>query len=422
MDNIDSIAELIAGIGQKARRAAVQIAAADTAHKNQALRAIASRLTESSSELLSANARDLQKAKENNISNALYDRLELTEARIESMVLGLQQVAELADPVGMIGEQKSQPSGLLIGKMRVPLGVIGIIYESRPNVTADAAALCIKSGNAAILRGGSEAINSNQAIAACVRAGLDDAGLPKDVVQVIETTDREAVGCLLKATEAVDVIVPRGGKGLVKRIAEDARVPVIKHLEGICHVYVDADADPEKALAIAVNSKTYRYGICGAAETLLVDEAIADDFLPQVQQAFAPHKVELRGCEKSCAAMSGAVKATEEDWSTEYLEPILSVRVVDGVQQAIEHIGYYGSQHTEAIVTENLSTARYFQRAVDSSSVMLNAATCFADGFQYGLGAEIGISTDKLHVRGPVGLEGLTTEKYLVTGDGTVRS
>ena len=422
MSNTDSIGGLVEGIGRKARQAAADIAAADTAQKNQALNAIAGRLANSATQLLSSNAADLEQAKQNNISDALYDRLQLTEARIESMVQGLRQIADLPDPVGMIGEQKSQPSGLLIGKMRVPLGVIGIIYESRPNVTADAAGLCIKSGNATILRGGSEAIRSNQAIAACVRSGLEDAGLPQDVVQVIETTDREAVGHLLQATEWVDVIVPRGGKGLVKRIADDARVPVIKHLEGVCHVYVDADADTEKALAISVNSKTYRYGICGAAETLLVDQSVADKFLPVVQQAFAAHDVELRGCPRACALMPGISSATEEDWATEYLAPVLSVRVVDGVQQAIEHIGRYGSQHTDAIVTENLSTARRFQRAVDSSSVMLNAATCFADGFQYGLGAEIGISTDKLHVRGPVGLEGLTTEKYLVTGDGTIRN
>lgn len=417
-----AVATAIAKTGQQARLAAVEIATAETASKNQALRAMGERLASAVPALLAANASDLAAARENNISDALYDRLELNQARIDSMIQGLLQIADLPDPVGMMGEQRTQPSGLQIGKMRVPLGVIGIIYESRPNVTADAAGLCIKSGNAAILRGGSEAFHSNQAIAECVRAGLQDAGLPANVVQVIETIDRAAVGELLKATEYVDVIVPRGGKGLVKRIADDARVPVIKHLEGICHVYVDADADLEKALAISVNSKTYRYGICGAAETLLVGEAVAESFLPQLQQALAEHQVELRGCEKACAALPGITAAVEEDWHTEYLAPVLSVRVVSDVRQAIEHIGHYGSHHTDAIVTENLSTARLFQRSVDSASVMLNAATCFADGFQYGLGAEIGISTDKLHVRGPVGLEGLTTEKYLVTGEGTIRS
>ena len=422
MNDKNLIADLISQTGQQARQAAVEIATADTASKNHALKSMGERLANAVPALLSANAIDLAAARDNSISDALYDRLELTETRIDSMIQGLEQIADLPDPVGMMGEQKTQPSGLQIGKMRVPLGVIGIIYESRPNVTADAAGLCIKSGNAAILRGGSEAVNSNQAIAECVRAGLEDAGLPANVVQVIETTDRAAVGELLKATDYVDVIVPRGGKGLVKRIADDARVPVIKHLDGICHVYVDADADQEKALAISVNSKTYRYGICGAAETLLVDEAVADEFLPRIKQALAGHQVELRGCEKSCAVLPGINAASEEDWYTEYLAPILSVRVVNGVRQAIQHISRYGSHHTDAIVTENLSTAKLFQRTVDSSSVMLNAATCFADGFQYGLGAEIGISTDKLHVRGPVGLEGLTTEKYLVTGEGTIRS
>lgn len=422
MTDINQIADLVAKIGRQARLGARDIANANPASKNKALRMIAEHLAKAAPALLAANAADLEAARSNSISDALYDRLELNDARIESMIKGLHQIAELPDPVGLLGEQKMQPSGLQIGKMRVPLGVIGIIYESRPNVTADAAGLCIKSGNAAILRGGSEAIRSNQAIAECVQAGLQDAGLPSNVVQLIETTDRAAVGELLRATEYVDVIVPRGGKGLVKRIADDARVPVIKHLEGVCHVYVDADADQEKALAISVNSKTYRYGICGAAETLLVDEAIAAEFLPRVNQALGEYQVELRGCEKACALLPDIARATEEDWYTEYLAPVLSLRLVDGVHQAIEHIGRYGSHHTDAIVTENLSTARLFQRSVDSSSVMLNAATCFADGFQYGLGAEIGISTDKLHVRGPVGLEGLTTEKYLVTGDGTIRS
>lgn len=414
-------AELIETIGKQARQAATVIANAGTGQKNQALLAIAERIAGASDSLLAANVKDLEAARENSISDALFDRLELNPARLESMVSGLRQIADLPDPVGRIGEQKTQSSGLQIGKMRVPLGVIGIIYESRPNVTADAAALCLKSGNAAILRGGSEAIHSNLAIGRCISDGLADAGLPPTVVQLLEVTDRAAVGHLLQARDHVDVIVPRGGKGLVARIAEDAKVPVIKHLEGVCHVFVDRDADPGKAHAISVNSKTYRYGICGAAETLLVDEPLAAEFLPGLEAAFSEHGVELRGCEKTRQVLPGVSSAVEDDWYEEYLGPILAVRVVDGVQQAIDHISQYGSQHTDAIVTENLSTARHFQRAVDSSSVMVNASTCFADGFQYGLGAEIGISTDKLHVRGPVGLEGLTSEKYLVTGEGTIR-
>ena len=418
----DEIKHIVDQAGQQARQAARGIAAADSRQKNDALLAIADRIDAGADDILAANAVDLQRAREKAIADALYDRLELTPARLQNMTEGLRQIVKLPDPVGAIGAQHTQPSGLRIGKMRVPLGVIGIIYESRPNVTADAAALCIKSGNAAILRGGSEAIESNKAIAACIRDGLKDAGLDPAVVQLIPVTDRSVVGCLIQSTEHVDVIVPRGGKSLVSRIASEARVPVIKHLEGICHVYVDAEADLDKAAAVAVNSKTYRYGICGAMETLLVSEPVAERFLPMVRQAYDEHGVELRGCERACSILNGIAKAAEDDWTTEYLAPILSVRVVDGLDQAIEHIAEYGSGHTDAIVTESLQSAERFQRLVDSSSVMLNAATCFADGFQYGLGAEIGISTDKLHVRGPVGLEGLTTEKYLVTGNGTIRT
>ncbi len=336
------------------------------------------------------------------------------------MIVGLRQVASLPDPVGAIRDMSYRPSGIQVGKMRVPLGVVGIIYESRPNVTIDAASLCLKSGNATILRGGSEAINSNRAIAACIQRGLDEAGLPAAVVQVVEVTDRAAVGALISMPEYVDVIVPRGGKGLIERISRDARVPVIKHLDGICHVYVSAHADLDKARRIAFNAKTYRYGICGAMETLLVDKAVAESFLPAMAEQFRAKGVELRGCERTRAIIE-VVAATEEDWNTEYLAPILSIRVVDGLDMAVEHINGYGSHHTDSIVTQDLAESRRFMADVDSSSVMLNTPTCFADGFEYGLGAEIGISTDKLHARGPVGLEGLTCEKYIVVGDGQLR-
>ena len=417
----DEIESLIRTVGQQARLAATQIAAAETGQKNLALEKIAEAVDQSRQTILAANAKDLELARSNSLADALYDRLELNEARVDAMISGLRQVAQLADPVGQLGEQKYQPSGLLIGKMRVPLGVIGIIYESRPNVTVDTAALCIKSGNAAILRGGSEAIESNRAIAECVRKGLVAADLSANTVQLINTTDRAAVGGLIQADEFVDVIVPRGGKSLVARIASEARVPVIKHLDGVCHVYVDSKADLNKAAAISINSKTYRYGICGAMETLLVSSDVANDFLPMVKEGFSEHSVELRGCARSCEILPGIAKAVEDDWYAEYLAPVLAVKVVAGLEEAISHISTYGSAHTDAIITEDLQNARMFQRLVDSSSVMLNASTCFADGFQYGLGAEIGISTDKLHVRGPVGLEGLTTEKYLVTGEGTIR-
>lgn len=416
------LATYMQALGERARAASQTIALADTHTKNQALLAIAEQLDQQQAALLAANAIDMQHARERNISSALLDRLELTPARLQAMSDGVRQIAGLPDPVGAVSETRRQPNGLDIGRMRVPLGVIGIIYESRPNVTADAAVLCLKSGNAVILRGGSEALQSNQAIATCINAGLESAGLSGDVVQVIETPDREAVGILLTMTESVDVLIPRGGKGLVARVAAEARVPVIKHLDGICHVFIDEFADEQKAVEIAVNSKTYRYGICGAMETLLVAAPIAERVLPQIQMRLDTAGVEIRGCEQTCQILGNVTAATPDDWATEYLAPIVSVRVVDTPDQAMAHIAQYGSSHTDAIVTENIARARQFVRTVDSSSVMVNAATCFADGYQYGLGAEIGISTDRLHVRGPVGLEGLTTEKYVVTGDGTIRT
>ena len=351
----------------------------------------------------------------------MLDRLALTPAGIANMVEGLRQVAALADPIGAIRDMKYLQSGIQVGRMRVPLGVIGIIYESRPNVTVEAASLCLKSGNACILRGGSESIHSNRAIAQCIRQGLDAAGLPQEVVQVVETTDRAAVGALITMPEYVDVIVPRGGKGLIERISRDARVPVIKHLDGICHVYVDDRADLDKAEAIALNAKTHRYGVCNAMETLLVHQGAAADFLPRMAALYAEKGVELRGCAQTCAILPQAVAATEEDWATEYLAPVLSIRVVTDMDEAMDHINRYSSQHTESIITEDFTRARRFLGEVDSSSVMVNASTRFADGFEYGLGAEIGISTDKLHARGPVGLEGLTSEKYVVFGDGHIR-
>ena len=416
----ESVLDYMTRLGQAARQASRVIAGASTAQKNQALQAAAAALDEARAELSAANELDLVAGRASGLDAALLDRLALTPARIDGMIEGLRQVASLPDPVGAIRDMSYRPSGIQVGKMRVPLGVIGIIYESRPNVTIDAASLCLKSGNATILRGGSEAIHSNRAIAACIQRGLAVAGLPAAVVQVVETTDRAAVGALITMPEFVDVIVPRGGKGLIERISRDARVPVIKHLDGICHVYVDALADLDKARGIAFNAKTYRYGICGAMETLLVDQAVAAAFLPGLAQMFVEKGVELRGCERSRALIQ-ATPASEEDWRTEYLAPILSIRVVDSLDQAIEHINQYGSHHTDSIVTEHQGHARRFLAEVDSSSVMLNTPTCFADGFEYGLGAEIGISTDKLHARGPVGLEGLTCEKYVVIGDGQLR-
>ena len=419
--NTEQVTDYMAGLGRQARQASRVIARASTAVKNRALLATADAILEASAELIEANALDLQTGRENGLDDAMLDRLALTSERLESMVEGLRQVAALSDPIGSIRDMKFLPSGIQVGRMRVPLGVIGIIYESRPNVTVEAASLCLKSGNACILRGGSESIHSNQAIARCLRRGLDQAGLPQEVVQVVETTDRAAVGALITMPEYVDVIVPRGGKGLIERISRDARVPVIKHLDGICHVYVDDKADLDKAEAIALNAKTHRYGVCNAMETLLVHESIAEAFLPRIAQRYAEKGVELRGCPVTCAMVASAVPASEEDWSTEYLAPVLSIRVVEDMDVAIEHINTYSSQHTDAMVSEDYARARRFLAEVDSSSVMINASTRFADGFEYGLGAEIGISTDKIHARGPVGLEGLTSEKYVVFGDGHIR-
>ena len=420
--NIDNkLTAYMQQVGKDARAASRHIASADSNRKSRALSAIAAAIRDSREDLQVQNKKDMDAGASSNLSAALLDRLELNSARIDSMANGLDQIARLPDPVGEITDLKYQPSGLQIGKMRVPLGVIGIIYESRPNVTADAAAICLKAGNAAILRGGSEALHSNQAIARCIAHGLQEAQLPENVVQVIDTTDRRAVVELIQMQDYVDVIVPRGGKGLVERISNDARVPVIKHLEGLCHVYIDCYADKQKAIDVAYNAKTYRYGICGAMETLLVAVDRVDLVLPSLFEKFQAKGVEIRGCQKTCEQFPFVVAATAEDWATEYLAPIVSVRIVDDINMAIAHIEQYGSRHTDAIITENLSHSQQFMREVDSSSVMVNAATCFADGFEYGLGAEIGISTDRLHVRGPVGVEGLTTQKYVVIGDGTTR-
>ena len=419
---MENIKAFMQQIGQQARAASRLIALADTAAKNRALEAIAQAILDSSSQLIAANAKDVSAARANGLDEASIDRLTLTEKTVRSMAEGLRQIAQLPDLIGEISEMKYRPTGIQVGKMRVPLGVVGIIYESRPNVTADAAGLCLKSGNAAILRGGSEAIHSNQAIAACVHAGLRAAGLPETVVQVVGTTDRAAVGELITMKEYVDVIVPRGGKSLIARISDEAKVPVIKHLDGICHVYIDDEADLEKAIRIADNAKTHRYGVCNAMETLLVAQSVAAKVLPPLCKIYLDKGVELRGDEASRAIISPMKAATEEDWHTEYLAPILSVRVVPGLDEAISHINTYSSQHTDSIVTENYTNAMRFLREVDSSSVMVNASTRFADGFEYGLGAEIGISTDKIHARGPVGLEGLTSQKYIVLGNGQVRS
>ena len=409
------------GLGARARAASGSLAGAPTDAKNATLLAVAESISDRTPAIREANRHDLDAGRSSGLAAPLLDRLELTDARIRSMAEGLRQVAALPDPVGEISDLRMQPSGLQIGRMRVPLGVIGIIYESRPNVTADAAALCLKSGNAAILRGGSEALASNLAIARCIHEGLAAAGLPRDAVQVVETRDRAAVGMLVAMDEYVDVIVPRGGKGLIERISREARVPVIKHLDGNCHVFVDDRADPDMAVTVAFNAKTYRYGICGAMETLLVGRGIAPRVLPTLAERFAQAGVELRGCEETRELVADAVPATEEDWGTEFLAPILAVRMVGDVDEAMTHIGRYGSGHTDAIVTEDLASARRFMTEVDSSSVMVNAPTCFCDGFEYGLGAEIGISTNKLHARGPVGLEGLTTQKFIVLGNGQVR-
>jgi len=408
-------------VGRQARAASREMARANTNAKNTALLAIAAELTAKAEQIIEANGRDLKAGEAAGLDAALLDRLALNAERIAGMAEGLHQIAALPDPVGEIADMSFRPSGIQVGKMRVPLGVIGIIYESRPNVTADAAALCLKSGNAAILRGGSEAAHSNQAIAACIHNGLEKSGLPATAVQVIETTDRAAVGELITMPEFVDVIVPRGGKGLIERISAEARVPVIKHLHGICHVYIDDEADLEKATQIAFNAKTHRYGVCNAMETLLVSEEVAEAVLPELGRMYQEKGVELRGCETTQRLVAGSLSATEEDWDTEYLAPILSIRVVKDMDEAIAHIHRHSSGHTEAIVTENITRARRFLAEVDSSSVMVNASTRFADGFEYGLGAEIGISTDKIHARGPVGLEGLTSQKYIVIGDGHIR-
>lgn len=416
-----TIAAYMEQVGQQARAAARLLAKADTNAKNQALAFMAQALLDNEATLRAENAKDLDAGKAKGLDAAMLDRLTLSPKYIATMAEGLRQIAALPDPIGTITDMNYRPSGIQVGKMRVPLGVVGIIYESRPNVTADAAALCLKSGNACILRGGSEAIYSNQAIAHCVQQGLKAAGLPAHAVQVVETTDRAAVGELLRAKAYVDVIIPRGGKGLIERVSNESLIPVIKHLDGICHVYIDDEADIPMAIKIADNAKTHRYGTCNTMETLLVAQGIADKVLPALADLYHSKQVELRGCEKTRAILPAIKSATDEDWVTEYLAPILSIRIVDGVDQAIDHINTYSSQHTDSIVTNNYTKARRFLREVDSSSVMVNASTRFADGFEYGLGAEIGISTDKIHARGPVGLEGLTSQKFIVLGDGQVR-
>jgi glutamate-5-semialdehyde dehydrogenase len=413
--------EYVKNLAIAAKRASKEIAAADTRTKNTALRNIAQEIRRQENEILIANEHDVRLAKEKNLEPALIDRLTLTSSTVHAMADGLDQLAELPDPIGEVSALSERPSGIKVGRMRVPVGVIGIIYESRPNVTADAAGLCLKSGNAVILRGGSEAIHSNKAIGECVSRGLVETGLSKEIVQVIETTDRAAVGALITLNDYVDIIVPRGGKGLIERITKEATIPMIKHLDGVCHVFVDKDADLDKAIKIADNAKTQRYGTCNTMETLLVHRAVADAFLPKIGAIYEEKGVELRGDDTVCALVKNTSRATEQDWYEEYLAPVLSIRVVDSVEAAMDHIATYGSQHTESIVTENETTAKKFLREVDSSSVMVNASTRFADGFEYGLGAEIGISTDKLHARGPVGLEGLTTLKWVVYGNGEIR-
>jgi glutamate-5-semialdehyde dehydrogenase len=416
-----NIKQYMQDVGERARGAARIMARAERSMKDEVLERVATLLEEKMAVILAANSEDMGAGKERGLDAALLDRLELNQERVIAMADGLRQIATLPDPIGEISDLNFQPSGIQVGKMRVPLGVIGIIYESRPNVTADAAALCLKSGNAAILRGGSEAFHSNQAIAKLIQQGLEEVGLPEDAVQVIETADREAVGELITMNKFVDVIIPRGGKGLIERISESARIPVIKHLNGICHVYIDDQADQEKALDIAFNAKTHRYGVCNAMETLLVAENIAERVLTPLAVRYQSEGVELRGCAATQKIISGIVAATDEDWDEEYLAPILSIRIVADIDEAMDHIHNHSSGHTESIVTESYSRARRFIAEVDSSSVMVNTSTRFADGFEYGLGAEIGISTDKIHVRGPVGLEGLTSQKFVVFGDGHIR-
>ena len=419
--SITDITHYMQDVGNKARVASVLLSAAETAIKNKALTTIAKIILEKKEWLISENKKDLIAGEEKNLEAALLDRLALNDERVEGMAEGLRQIATLSDPIGSITDMDYRPSGIQLGKMRVPLGVIGIIYESRPNVTVDAAALCLKSGNATILRGGSEAIHSNRAIASCIQEGLSEVGLPNDSVQVIDTTDRAAVGELLRLQDSVDIIIPRGGKGLIERVTKESLIPVIKHLDGICHVYIDDDADLEKAVTVAYNAKTQRYGTCNTMETLLVSEKVATEVLPVLAEKYIEKGVELRGCEKTQAIISDCIPATEDDWKTEYLAAILSIKIVNGLDDAIHHINVYSSQHTDSIITQDYTKARRFLREVDSSSVMVNASTRFADGFEYGLGAEIGISTDKLHARGPVGLEGLTSLKYVVFGDGHIR-
>lgn len=419
--NTDTLAQDMQLIGQQARTAAKTIRNASDAQKAKALLAIAELIEANHTLLQAENAKDIAAAESNGLEAALVDRLKLSEQALQTMATGLRQIAAMPDPVGSLGPTTKRPNGMDVAQMRVPLGVIGIIYESRPNVTVDAAALCLKSGNTTILRGGSEAFHSNQALGAIIREGLITAGLPEHTVQVINTTDRAAVGHLITMTEYVDVIVPRGGKSLIARLTAEAKVPLIKHLDGNCHVYIDKDAAVAKAQKIAINAKTYRYGICGTMETLLVHSEIAPAVLPNLAQSLQDKGVELRGCERTQNLISGIIPATESDWETEYLAPILAIRIVTSIDQALDHISQYSSEHTESIVTENLEAARRFQREVDSSSVYVNLPTCFADGFEYGLGAEIGISTNRLHARGPVGLEGLTTQKWVLTGNGQLR-
>ena len=418
----DSIEQYMQTVGQQARQASRVLASASTQTKNNALSTIYTALQDSEAAILAANQMDMTKGRNNHLDSALLDRLELTPTRFKDMLHGLKDVMNLVDPIGEITDLAYRPSGIQLGKMRVPLGVVGMIYESRPNVTLEAASLALKSGNAIILRGGSEALESNKAIAEAIQHGLKASGLPETSAQVVNTADRAAVGHLITMSEYVDVIVPRGGKGLIERISNEARIPVIKHLDGNCHVFVEAQADLQKALPIALNAKTHRYGVCNAMESLLVDEKVAEEFLPRIAELYAEKQVELRGCRETQRILGSMVNpASEEDWYTEYLGPILAVKVVSGIDEAIEHINKYGSHHTDAIITENFSLARQFLARVDSSSVMINASTRFADGFEYGLGAEIGISTDKIHARGPVGLEGLTSQKWVVFGDGQIR-
>lgn len=418
---IDQLAQDMLQIGQQARTAAKTIRNASDAQKSKALLTMADLIEANKEQLQAENAKDLEAAEKNGLEPAMIDRLKLSDQALEIMATGLRQIAAMADPVGSLGPTITRPNGMTVAQMRVPIGVIGIIYESRPNVTIDAAALCLKSGNTTILRGGSEAFHSNQALGAIIRQGLVAASLPEHTVQVIGTADRAAVGHLITMTDYVDVIIPRGGKGLIARLSAEAKVPLIKHLDGNCHVYIDKDANVSKAQKIAINAKTHRYGICGAMETLLVHNDIAPAVLPDLAHALQEKGVELRGCERTQNLLSDIVPATEADWETEFLAPILAIRIVTSLEQAIDHIAQYSSEHTESIVTESIEAARRFQREVDSSSVYVNLPTCFADGFEYGLGAEIGISTNRLHARGPVGLEGLTTQKWVLNGNGQLR-